>query len=197
MDKREEQTMKPQPGQQGMNQGPQASFNVVYWLANSYAMCFLPFLRQNFGREALGAYGLGAFILMVGAGSFGRIEEMWPYLGFWMFALFYHRMSTGRALRRGEIRHTRYDGDVTRWFYMKPSNAKLIGEPLFCLMGAGACELAGLSHGFALFIAWGALALLLVAGIDREAERKRLDAMRDAEIEMRYRAAVYRGEIDD
>ena len=55
----------------------------------------------------------------------------------------------------------------------------------------------GLSHGFALFIGWGAFSLCLVATIDRQLENKRLQAMRDAEIEQRYLAARYRGEIEE
>ena len=47
-----------------------------------------------------------------------------------------------------------------------------------------------------MFVGWGALSMAVVAMIDRQLDNKRLEAMRDAEIEQRYLAARYRGEID-
>src|SRR5437773_6831580 len=85
------------------------SFNIFYALAMGHAMCFLPFMRRNFGSEALRP-GLISLVIMLVVGSLGQIPEMWPFLGLWLFVLLCHRVSTLRAVRQGVIRHSRYGG---------------------------------------------------------------------------------------
>lgn len=173
------------------------SFNIVYSLARGHSTCFLPFFRKNFGSEALGWPGFIAFIIMLLVGSFGRIPEMWLFLGVWTIAMLYQRASTTRARRRGIIRHSRYDGDVDTKLIKSRTTVKQVLEPLACVVFGVFFEAMGSSHGFALFIGWGAFSLCLVATIDRQLEIKRLQAMRDAEIEQRCLAARYRGEIEE
>lgn len=183
--------------EKGFNLSHKDSFNIVYALARGHSTCFLPFFRKNFGSEALGWPGLTAFIIMLLVGSFGRIPEMWPFLGVWMIAMLYQRASTTRAMRRGVIRHSQYEGDVDTKLIKNRTTVKQVLEPLACVVGGVFFEAMGMSHGFALFIGWGAFSLCLVATIDRQLEIKRLQAMRDAEIEQRYLAARYRGEIEE
>src|SRR5579871_704429 len=178
----------------------QAKFNFVYALARGHATCFLVFVRKNFGGEALGWPGLTAFIIMLVVGSFGQIPEMWPFLGVWMLALLCQRAGTMKAARQGIIRHSRYDGDVDQKMaklFRSRVAVKQIVEPLACVALAVFFEdYLGTSHGFALFFGVGAFSMAMVAVIDRQLDNKRLEAMRDAEIEGRYLTARYRGEIE-
>jgi hypothetical protein len=177
--------------------GNKESFNLLYTLARGHSMCFLPFVRKNFGTEALGWSGLTAFILMVVVGSFGQIADMWPFLGVWAVVMLIQRASSERARRDGVVRHSRYEGDVDTKLIKSPTTVKQVAEPLACVLVGVCVEAAGCSHEFAVFIGSGAFSLALVAMTDRQLDRKRVQAMRDAAIEQSYLAARYRGEIDE
>jgi hypothetical protein len=186
-------------GSQGDEKGlsHKDTFNIAYALVKGHAMCFLPFMRKNFGSEALGWPGAAALVIMVAVGGLGRIPEMWPFLGFWVVAMLYQRASTARAMSKGVIRHSRYEGDVDTRLIKSRATAKLVLEPLCCVAGGVAFQAVGFSHGFAVFIGAGAFSLALLAMIDRHMDQQRVQAMRDAAIEQEYLAARVRGEIDD
>lgn len=189
-------------GQQGNESGlsRKDSFNALYGLAKGHSMCFLPFVRKNFGSEALGRPGAIALVILVAVGGLGRIPEMWPFLGFWILAMLCQRASSERAKRQGVVRHSRYEGDVDEQMVKRFGSrtaVKQVVEPLLCLLVGVGIETAGLSHGLAVFIGSGAVSLALVAMIDRQLDNKRVQAMRDAAIEQSYLAARYRGEIDE
>jgi hypothetical protein len=176
------------------------SFNALYGLAKGHSMCFLPFIRKNFGVEALGRPGAIAFIIMVGVGGLGRIPDILGFLGVWCLVMLCQRASSERAKRQGIIRHSHYEGDVDEKaakFFGGPAKVKQFIEPLFCLVAGVCVEAMGLSHGLAVFIGFGAFSLALVAMIDRHLDNERVQAMRDAAIEQTYLAARYRGEIDE
>jgi len=185
-----------QNNENGFNPSRKDTFNFVYAAAKGYSTCFTPFIRRNFGSEALGFPGLFAFIIMLVVGSFGRIPEMWPYLAVWIVAMLLQRASTMRAMRRGVVRHSRYDGDVDRKLFKNRTTVKQFFEPVACVIAAVCFEQLGASHSFALFVGWGAFPLAFVAMIDRQLWNKRVQAMRDAEIEQRYLAAKFRGEVE-
>jgi enoyl-CoA hydratase/carnithine racemase len=176
------------------------SFNALYALAKGHSMCFLPFIRKNFGSEALGWPGAIALIIMIAVGGLGRIPDILGFLGVWGLVMLCQRASSERAKRQGVIRHSRYEGDVDEKatkFLGGPAKVKQFVEPLFCLVVGVCVEAIGLSHGLAVFIGSGAFSLALVAMIDRQLDNKRVQAMRDAAIEQSYLAARFRGEIDE
>lgn len=185
----------PQGNENGLSH--KDGFNLLYVLAKGHSMCFLPFLRKNFGSEALGRPGAIAIVIMVLVGSLGQIPDMWPFLGLWFLAMLCQRASSERAKRQGVIRHSRYAGDLDTKLVTNPATVKLVAEPLVCILAGVCVEAAGLSHGLAVFIGAGAFSLALVAIIDRQLDHKRVQAMRDAAIEQSYLAARFRGEIDE
>ncbi len=186
-----------QGNEQGFNMSHKDSFNLLYVLAKAHAMCFLPFFRRNFGSEALGWPGFTAFILMLAIGSFGRIPGMLGFIGIWMVVMLCQRASTMRQLRQGVIRHSRYEGDVKAKYCQNPSTIKLVLEPLACVAWGAVIEYTGTSHGLAMFVGLGAVSLFLVATIDRQLDKKRVEAMRDSAIEQSYLAARFRGDIKE
>jgi hypothetical protein len=183
--------------EQGFNLSYKDSFNLAYVGAKAHAMCFLPFFRRNFGNEALGWPCATAFILMLLVGEFCQIPEMMGFMGFWMIVVLGQRASTMRQFRQGVIRHSRYEGDTTSRLIRNPSTVKRVVEPLVCVLGGVCIEAAGVSHGLAVFVGMGAFSLAFVAGIDKELDDKRVQAMRDAAIQQSYLAARFRGELDD
>lgn len=185
-----------QSNQNDFKLGQKETLNIVYTLAKSHSLCFLPFMRKNFGSEALGLPGVIAFVIILAAGSFGRIPEMGHFLVIWLGVMLAQRASTMRAKRRGVVRHSRYDGDVDTTWIKSRKTVKQVLEPLLCVVAGICIEGAGLSHEMAVFVGSGAFSLALVALIDGQLGEKRVQAMRDAEIEQHYFAAKYRGEVD-
>jgi hypothetical protein len=185
-----------QGNEKGFNPNMKDSFNILYVLVKGHAMCFLPFFRKNFGSEALGWSGFTAFILMMLVGGLGQIPEMFPFIGIWVFAMTCQRASTMKQLRKGVIRHSRYEGDVDTRHFKKPATVKRVIEPLACALAGVCIELSDLSHGLAVFVGMGFVSLSVLASIDGQLDQKRLQAMRDAAIEQSYLAARFRGEIE-
>jgi hypothetical protein len=186
-----------QSNEKGFNPSMKDSFNILYVLAKGHAMCFLPFFRRNFGSEALGWPGFTAFILMLLVGSFGRIPELMGFMGIWIVVMLGQRASTMRAMRQGVVRHSRYEGDVDTKLCRNRSTMKRVVEPLVCVLAGVCIETAGISHGLAMFVGMGFFSLSVVAGIDRQLDQKRVQAMRDAAIEQSYLARRFSGEIED
>jgi len=186
-----------QGNENGFNPNMKDSFSILYILAKGHAFCFLPFFRRNFGSEALGWSGLTAFILMLVVGSFAQIPEMMGFICLWMVVMLGQRASTMRAMRRGVVRHSRYEGDVDTKLCKDRSKVKFVIEPLVCALAGVCIELSGISHGLAVFVGMGIVSLSVVASIDRQLVHKRLQAMRDAAIEQSNLAAMFRGEIEE
>jgi hypothetical protein len=185
--------------QQEQKFGMRESFNLFYAVAKVHAMCFWPIIRCDFGTEGLGFAAFFAMILMLAVGALSRTPELFPYLGFWVVAVLCQRARTLRLVKQGLVGHSRYEG--TPWLALRiprmrtEARAKRLGEPVLCLLAGVA--LYPLSPGLGLFVMAGFLSLTVVDSIHRELERKRLAAMRDAEIEQKWLAARYRGQVDE
>ena len=185
--------------QQEQHFGMRESFNLFYVLAKVHAMCFYPFIRRDFGSEGLGFPAFFAMVLMLLIGGLGRMPDMFPFLGFWLLTVILQRARTFDLARRGRICHSRYEGYP--WLALSfrgvgtESRAKRVVEPVLCLL-AGFALYQGY-HGLGKFVMAGLVSMCIVAGINRELDRKRLAAMRDAEIEQKWLAARYRGLVDE
>jgi hypothetical protein len=178
--------------------GMRESFNLFYAAAKVHAMCFWPIIRRDFGTEALGFPAFFAMVLMLLVGGLGRTPELLAYLGFWLLMLICQRARTFQLVRRGVVWHSRYEGYP--WlalcipFIRKESKAKSL-EPVLCLLAGAA--LYQFSEGLGVFVMAGFFSMAVVDGINRELDRKRLAAMRDAEIEQKWLAARHRGLVDE
>jgi hypothetical protein len=184
--------------QQEQKFGMRETFNLFYATAKIHAMCFWPIIRRDFGTEALGVPALCAMVLMAMVGAFARKPEMFAYLGFWLMMLICQRARTFRQVRQGVVRHSRYEGSP--WLALCFPGVRTEGkakrlEPMLCLLaGAALCQV---SESLGVFVMAGFFSLAIVFNIDRELDRKRLTAMRDAEIEQKWLAARFRGQVDE
>lgn len=174
--------------QQQPNQGLtfRTGFNLLYLLASAHATCLTVFMRHSFGSEALGLNAIGALGLMVIYVGFTNSHAMAAFLTAWLVVLLCQRIRTYWLWRQGRIMHSRYEGYLwLGWAFplvRRCSGAKLF-EMLFC-MTAGAL-LCGVDLALGEFVLVGFFSLLVKAGIEGEIEQRRLQRMRDAEIEMR------------
>jgi len=172
--------------QQPNGMSVRASANVFYLLVCAHSTCFTVFTRHSFGVEGLGTNGVAALGLMFAYACYTASPAMLQYLAIWFVALALQRLTTFVRTRRGWYEHSRYEGYP--WLaFMLPFVRDVPGakffEMLFCLM-AGTFFL-GIDEALGRFVLFGAFSLLAQAVIERQGETNRLQAMRDAEIEMR------------
>lgn len=170
------------------------AFNALYNLAYGHAIIAIVFLRSNLGREAIGIHGIFglAFILLWGGmtSSYGMYVLLCAYL----LALLSQRMKTFANERKGIITHSRYQGDsvVSKRLFPRMSDLNAKGIDAFLCLVIGGALAAFVDQGLGLFIGFGFISILLCENINRELYRKRMQAMRDAEIEQRYLAETYK-----
>lgn len=170
------------------------AFNLTYGLLNSYASCLTPFLRTDFGKEALGLNGLAAGFLIMAWGSFANSEVMWIFFLLWILAMLKQRIKGIQNCRNGVVVHSRYNGYPWLSFKLFPrlkDETQARGaDAWLCIIGG--MTLTYLDPALGWFIGVGGFALLFVEAMIVELRKKRLEAMRDAEIEQRDLADHYR-----
>jgi hypothetical protein len=156
--------------------------------------------------------GLFGLIIMLLYGGLGRVPGMFVYVGCWLMLLMAQKVMTwdlARKARDGRFRarlaqkgfsfHSRYWGYP--WvafivpFVKKESTAVCLIEPMLCF--ALGYWIMGASPGVGGFVMVAGIASALAAAIVFEVQRKKLEAMRDAEIENRSLALTYRSETEE
>jgi hypothetical protein len=172
----------------------QGAFNVVYLLLNGHASCVTPFFRKDFGKEAFTFSGMVAFILILAWGSFANSAGMWLFLQLWLFAMLMQRLKGIQNRMRGVVVHSRYNGYPWLSWKLFPwikdqTNARGADGIISIALGIG---LAQLDPAVGWFIGAAGFSLLFTEALIVELRKKRLQAMRDAEIEQRYLAEHYR-----
>lgn len=157
----------------------------LYWLCDVYRCIPGPFLRYGQGAQAYDLRAAAALLVMFTLAAAERDGGLLLFLGVWLVALAYRRFQGFRLRQKGVMIHSRYAGEA--WLAMQvpfvrsERTATGIIEPTICLLaGAMLCPLS-VNLGALLMVGW--LVLLVRDGIEREIDRKRLERMRDAEIE--------------
>lgn len=186
------QQNQPQQSEQAKSGDP---IGVLYFIANTHATCITPFLRTGFGSEALGFPGL--FALGILLFCMGAEPLMVAWLLAWLLAVVVQRIITLREIRRGAVIHSRYAGRpiLMNLPFVKKERTAMVLEMFVCFT-LGAFMLA-LSHFMGLFLMAGFLSLAIRHGIEDEVYRKRVQRMRDADIEQRALADRFRGHCED
>jgi hypothetical protein len=184
--------MYPQQSQhdEGSTRGGDA--DLAYRALSILSLCITPFIRTGFGAEGIGMNGLlAAVLLIIVAGS---VPDMQLYVALWFGALVIQRAHTVRNKKRGMVTHSRYGGYP--WLAMKiplvrkESTAFLIAEPSACLAVGALIYTA--SPTFGQFIMVCAVAMFLKYSVENAVTQKRIQRMRDAEIEQRWYAEQFR-----
>jgi hypothetical protein len=168
------------------------TFNLLNWACNALGACVVPFLRTGFGKNYPGVAAFLGLIAMLLYAGFGRVPEMFTYVGVWLVVILMQRAKTFRDAQKGKVVHSRYWGDsLFARFVRKEPTARVLELMLCLLVGGLLCDWSPGVGGFVMVAGVAnALAAAIVAGTDR----KKQEAMRDAEIEQRYLAARYRDE---
>jgi hypothetical protein len=169
------------------------SFHLLYFLASSHALCLTVFLRRDFGREAIGMMGLAAGLMILTYGSLMNSLAVWYFFLAWILAVLAQRIRQHHNWRTGVSLHSRYPGDSWLAYRLFPRlksepNARAV-DAFLCLAIGGL--LTQLSPPLGWFVMTGFVSILVCEAIRVELTRKRLQAMRDAQLEQQYIAQEY------
>lgn len=185
-----------QQQQQNDQTGMRGGFNLFYFLVNGHATaCTLP-MRTDYGREAIGFSGMAGFFMILVFGGLMNSYAMFIYLCLYLLFVFAHRLKQISNWTKGRfIVHSRYNGYPWLAFKLFPRirterNAKA-AEAFLCL-GVGWLLMTYVDQPLGWFIMAGFLSILFSEATVVEVQRRRLQAMRDAEIEQNALADAYR-----
>lgn len=170
-----------------------STFNAANFLSHAHALAFTVFLRTDFGREGIGIHGLVTVFLILGYGSFAQCYAMFPFFGLWMLAVICQRIRQFVNWRRGVIIHSFFNGDpwVSKRLFPRLSELNAKGVDGFLCLAIGGV-IAQFDKPFGLFIMAGFVSILFTEAVMVEATKRRLQAMRDSEVEQRYYADKFR-----
>lgn len=169
------------------------SFNGLNALANAHALTCTVFIRTDFGREGIGLHGLVAGLMILAYGSFLNCYPMFPFFLLWMLAVICQRIRQLINWRRGVVLHSRYNGYpwLAKRLFPRMSELNARGVDAFLCLAIGGL-LAQFNQPLGWFVMAGFVSILFSEAVMVEFNRRRLQAMRDAEIEQRYLAEQYK-----
>ena len=164
----------------------------IYFFAGMHRMTLAVFTRKDFGTKAFNPHGLTAFFILLIMG--GAYPVMMLYFYAWLITLLWHRYNSYRLRWKGLDGHSRYQGFpwlAMKWPGIKDERAARRAEPFLCLFAG--LVLVTISEPLGLLVIGGFFSFGACMAIDALVDRQRVQAMRDAEIEMRYYAEQWRG----
>lgn len=173
--------------------------NILAHLINGWATSILPFIRKDFGSEFFGVNALIALLTMLVFGAVENSDDLLRYMGIWLLVVLAQRLDGARAVRRGQIIHTRYVGDS--WLAQKLAprakrkTHQMLIEPAICLL-VGLLFCPG-SPAVGQYLIVGAFAVFMFNGMHRAVLERRVRHMHDAYIEQQTMARMFRGQDDD
>lgn len=172
--------------------------NLIYLLASAHATCFTVFLRHGFGTHALALHGPLALVLLLVYMVLTGDPWMLDFIGLWLIAVLVQRLRTVCLVASGVVWHSHYAGEPSfarGMPFVKTDRGARTVEQFVCVVVG--LLLLPVSAELGVFVMAGGLSLAVVLGIDLEITRNRVRAMRDAAIEQRHLATLYRGESTD
>lgn len=182
---------QPQPSEHLTSRG---LFNIVYVVCMCHSKCITIFIRSRFGLNGIGgtgAFALAGLFLLYG---FTGDALVLLYAMLWIVMAAWHRFVMLIRWARGERWHSRYNGYpwMALWVpgVKREHMAKMLIEPMGCIIFGSLVMAVSEPLGY-LFLS-GFVSLVVVHGIDWIVEREKLQAMHDAEIEMRWRTHWFR-----
>jgi len=131
--------------------------------------------------------------MMLFWGSYAQCYPMFIYLLLWFAAVACQLINQYLNWRRGVLIHSRYDGYpfVSKRLFPRVSDINARGVDAFLCFGIGGV-LYQFSQPLGLFVMASFVSILFVEHVTAQLIRRRLQAMRDQELEMEYLADRYK-----
>lgn len=169
------------------------TFNGAFMLAHAHALTCTVFLRTDFGKEGIGIAGLLSIFLILGWGSVSNSLPMLGFFALWLVAVICQRIKQLINWQRGAVIHSYYNGypRLSKRLFPRMSELNAKGADAFiCLIVGGLLTQFDKPLGW--FIMAGFVSIMFTEGMMVEATRRQLQQMRDAEIEQRTLAELYK-----
>ena len=170
-----------------------SAFMVFYLTASVHRNAIVVFLRSGFGSRFFEPQGIVTFLSLAFLGT--GFKVFWGYFWIWLFVLLGQRLETLRRHCKGVRNHSRFPGHPYMGMFM-PGVKDVAGgfqaEPFICLFFG--MVLATINLMLGVFVMAGFVSLAACMAIEAFHDGRRIQAMRDAEIEMQNLAGRYRGE---
>jgi hypothetical protein len=187
--------MYQQQQQQNDQTGMRGGFNLLTALIHGHAMTCTIFMRSHLGRDSIGFAGMFGFFMMLVYGGLMNSYPMFIYLCLYLLAVLCQRMKTYSNWRKGIIVHSRSIGYPWLAFKLFPrikteNNAR--GAEAFLCLAVGWLLMTYVDQPLGWWVMFGWVSIMATESMIVEVQRRRLQAMRDAEIEQSALADAYR-----
>lgn len=168
-----------------------SAVNMAGFAAICVATTVTPFIRRRFGPEGLGFNGFFAFVIVCFVAGAAGPSGSWYFVA-WFAFLILNRIITVTRQLSGIVVHSHYSGDpwLTRLICRNDTVGKWLIEPIVVAGTGLAIERFNVVLGDWFVVC--AVALVLVQATEWRLTRMRIQAMHNAEIEMRYYTELYR-----
>lgn len=179
------------------NSGPQGQeqksdpLGLLYFLCNVHCTTFTVFLHYGFGSEALGFPGLGALILIILC--MASDARMLYWLMAFLVALIIQRIFTFAYLGRGYALHSMDPGLplLSKVLPFVSVKSAIVMEAVLCLVTGG--FMFDVSPFIGKYLMWGCITLIVRTAIEVSVINRRMQRLRDQELEARWLAERFRG----
>lgn len=163
-------------------------FGLLFWFVDAHFTTLSVYMRRGFGREALGYNSLAGFGMMAAWMAYTHDTMMYVLILGWFCAQLMQRFRTWRMLAKGIPIHSKYAG-FPYWamkmpFVRSEQTARWFVEPAMCFLGGAV--IANVCPSIGLYVMAGAVTCIIRTAIEQGIEQRRVDAMRDAQIEGQY-----------
>ena len=169
--------------------------NLVYFVSNVFATSIGVFIRKDFGKEALGFNSLFAFIAMVLIAGDSPDKAFGYFVIAFVGMQIYRRIETFRLCRKGDVIHSQYAGypylAMKVPFVKSEKVAREVVEPVICVIAG--LLLMPVSVGMGDYILICAIGLVVRHCMEDAVSRRRVQRMRDAQIEHEWYSDKMRG----
>lgn len=161
--------------------------NIAFWLAQIVQRCFVVLTRNKFGAQALGLPCLFAFILMWVWYALTQDLLLLAWIGLWLCCYAKRRFEAGRI--EGHV-VSDYDGfpfDAIRYCGSELTAKRVVEPIMLAIVGFIAFkvyESQGWNYkGLPYFFMAGAVSVSFVASVQQRIWQRKLQAMRDGQME--------------
>jgi hypothetical protein len=167
--------------------GPQRKSDPVgmlYFLCNVHATCITVFTRTGFGVEGIGVAGAFSLLLLVVFAAASPVMAVW--LAAFVIAVIVQRVITYRRISMGAVIQSRFAGRslLLNISFFRKGRYVMPVELLLCFV-IGMLLLL-ISEIAGMFMAFGVVSLLTRHGIEQALIKRRIQRMRDLDLEGGY-----------
>jgi hypothetical protein len=176
------------------NQG----IDVVYFVARSLATTVTPFIRKDFGIEAIGWFGMLGFAILLLMIGITNSPLMKVYFVAWLVILFKQKITTMKLIRQGFEPHSNYAGCpfLAMRLFRCPQENRAKALEIMMVLGIGALICATGEKALGPYLMFASFGLTFTRAIEFQHNLMRARRAKDAQREMEAYEQFMKGNRD-